>query len=102
MATGLIAQTVRARGQRLTLSDATGEARKVRGIVGRGGDEETAGLGNPLATPDLQATFAAEDVQGVTEGHKVGIGASQHGIRGIVDQGDTIRLVLTEAIDAAA
>ena len=98
----LIAQSIRARGQRLTLADAQGATRIVRGVVGREGDEEAAGVGNPLATPLLQVTFAAEDVRGVTEAHTVGIEGETHEVRGVIDQGATVRLVLTEPVGAAA
>ena len=97
----LIAQSIRARGQQITLTDAQGGARKVRGIVGRSSDEEALSV-NPTAVPLLVVTLAAEDAVGVERGHTATFAGGSHDVNGVNNQGAVATLTLGGKLDEAA
>ena len=91
-----IARSIRARGEAISLETASGDV-EVRGIVGRGGDEERLGETNSIVVPDLTLTLASEDAKGVARGDTAAFGGSKHEVRGVVRQGAVTRLVMRTA-----
>lgn len=96
-----IARSIRARGEAISLETASGDV-EVRGIVGRGGDVETAGDAASLATPAVGITLAAEDAAAIDENAIAEVAGLRYRVRGVVDQGLTKRVVLQGVPEAAA
>ena len=93
---GLIERSIRARGEDVVLASGASE-RNVRGIVGRGADEELLGDTNAVVAPELTVTLASEDAGGVARGDTAAFGGSKHEVRGVVRQGAVTRLVMRTA-----